>query len=325
MPGETSPARPCKAQGTMPAGRSSPRTSRLLLVSASLALALAGCSAEAKPARDDVRAVALPAGIGEPPAVLAIAVNPADGAVFLRTRSGVLRVPPDGRSAELLQGSLIGGQGSEPLEPELAFTFVGPDHLLGSGHARAGSGGSPDLGLIESTDGGLTWSAVAYQGKADLHLIRARGPGLTAYDIAGGRLLSTTDRGQTWRRRAAPGLLSDMAVDPADARHLIAVSERGALETRDGGMSWRPAGGDIDLLAWPSAKRLFLVDATGSVKVSEDSGASSHVVGSLGARPRALAAQDGKRLWAATERGVLSSPDGGVTWTERFRLSADGR
>lgn len=294
----------------------------LLLVA--LVLAFAGCSGAAEPTRDAVRAVTLPAGIGEPPAVVAIEVNPADGAVFLRTRSGVLRVAPGGRSAQLLKGSFLGGQGSQALEPDLAFTFVGSDHLLGSGHVRAGANESPDLGLIESTDGGRTWSSVAYQGEADLHLIRARGPGLTAYDIAGERLLRTTDRGQTWRQSAAPSVLSDMVVDPADAGHVIAVSERGVVETSDGGMSWRPATGDADLLAWPSAKRLFLVDGTGSVKVSEDGGASSRVVGSLGARPRALTARDDRRLWAATERGVLSSTDGGVTWTERFRLSAGG-
>lgn len=305
----------------MPAGRFPPPTSRLPLVLMCMALALAGCSATAEPADDDVRAVALPAGIEEPPAVVGIEVNPADGALFLRTRAGVLRVARGARSAQLLRGSLVDGRRSLPLEP-LAFTFVGPNHLLGSGRGRPGSGGSPDLGLIESTDGGRTWTSVAYRGEADLRLIRARGPGLTAYDSAGKRLLSTTDRAQTWRQSNVPGALSDMAVDPADARHLLAVSDGDPLETRDRGESWRPAAGDFQLLAWPSAERLFLVDGAGAVRVSEDGGAGSRVVGNLGAPARALTAQDARRLWAATERGLLSSSDGGATWSARFRLSA---
>lgn len=69
------------------------------------------------------------------------------------------------------------------------FTVVGPDTFLGSGHpdlqsARAGQPGR--LGLIESTDGGATWTILSLAGEVDFHSFAFARAACTAWTPAPG-------------------------------------------------------------------------------------------------------------------------------------------
>jgi photosystem II stability/assembly factor-like uncharacterized protein len=296
----------------MDVGRLRPRALLALL-----ALLLAGCgSAPERSARE----VALPPGV-RAPRVLGLTAEPG-GAFFVSTDRGLLRIAPGAARAERLVRAMTGSGPPVQLRDDSPAVAVGKGTLLGSGHP-AGPGEPSNLGLLVSADDGRTWQPVALTGQADLHLLQARGARLWAYDLANRRLVHTTDNGATWSSRRPPGLLTDLAVDPADDRHLIVVSEHGPLASTDGGRTWRPLGvRDASRVAWPRPDALVFVDGSGTVSRSTDGGGTARTVGSLGARPAGPLAATPHALYAPVTGGrILRSDDDGATWQPVLRLA----
>jgi len=62
-------------------------------------------------------------------------------------------------------------------------------------------------------------------------------------------------------------------------------------------------GDPVGLLVWPTAQRLFLVDASGFVSVSADSGETFNIVGEIGGEPAAFMALDSRELYVALHDG----------------------
>jgi hypothetical protein len=78
------------------------------------------------------------------------------------------------------------------------------------------------------------------------------------------------------------------------------------------------ASAAVGLLAWPSTERLYLMDGTGRVLVSTDSGRTLEELGSVGGEPAALASAGAGELFAALHDGtIVHSTDGGATWAVR--------
>lgn len=97
--------------------------------------------------------------------------------------------------------------------------------------------GRRDDGLIRSSDGGRTWTAVKLPHRADVHAIAVAGT-IYAVDVLDGRLLVSTD-GTTWAERDGVGRVADLAVSPLDADLLLATGTDGLRRSADGGRSWR--------------------------------------------------------------------------------------
>src|SRR6266540_3629710 len=136
-----------------------------------------------------------------------LGINPADGALFVATHTGLFRAPKGQPSAERVGRSE---------QDTMGFTVVGPNHFLGSGHPAPGEDRLPLLGLIESRDGGKTWRSVSLLGEADFHVLHAAKGEVYGFDAANGRLLTSGDGGGSWAERTAPEPLIDLAADPTD-------------------------------------------------------------------------------------------------------------
>ena len=54
-----------------------------------------------------------------------LGVNPADGSLFVATHTGLFRAAPDEQRARRV---------ADRYQDTMGFTFVAPDHFLGSGH-----------------------------------------------------------------------------------------------------------------------------------------------------------------------------------------------
>ena len=231
--------------------------------------------------------------------------NPADGALFIATHTGLFRVVEGESKAERV---------GESRQDTMGFTVVGPNRFLGSGHPDNASQ-PPLLGLIESNDAGRTWRSVSLLGEADFHVLRTAGGRVYGYDSANGRLIVSADAGRTWRKRALPAPLLDLAANRARPSELLASAERGLFASANGGRSWNPLGESSGLLAWPRKNRLYLVDAAGDVHVSRRPGTAWRRVGSIGGQPAAFTAESERDLYAALHDGTIKrSVDGGRSW-----------
>ena len=267
-----------------------------------LALAVGACGSEEEGSGESASA--------DPPIehVHGLGINPSDDALFIATHSGLFRSADGSTGAELVGDSR---------QDTMGFTIVGPDRFLGSGHPELDQGGPPHLGLIESDDAGASWQEISLAGEADFHVLRSAHDRVYAYNGLTGKLMLSDDGGESWEERKPPAPLIDLAVDPADPTRMLASTEAGLQLSADDGESWQPVMGEIGLLAWPSPEQLYLVDATGAVRVSKSPGEQWQERGSIGGQPAALAAA-GEELFAAlADATVVVSSDGGATWKTR--------
>jgi photosystem II stability/assembly factor-like uncharacterized protein len=201
----------------------------------------------------------------------------------------------------------------------MGFSVVGADRFIGSGHPDPNDTGSPpNLGLIESRDGGKTWKNISLLGEADFHVLQSSGERIYGFNGIEGRLMVSTDGGRQWARRTPPAAMFDLAIDPRDPDHIAASTERGIFSSADAGKTWRPRRDDTaGLLAWPAPDRLYLVDGQGQVQRSSDGGRHWESTGSIGGQPVAFMAHESELYVALTDSTVKRSTDGGASWSLR--------
>lgn len=277
-----------------------------------LALAVVGVSVAGlwiwqsrSPAADD-------AGAG-PVHVHGLGLDPADGALFIATHTGLFRVAPDARRAARVGSSH---------QDTMGFTVAGKSRFFGSGHPDLRSEWPPLLGLIESNDAGRSWESVSLLGEVDFHVLRYVHGRLYGYDVTGDRLLVSDDEGRSWDEVRRPAPLLDLAIDPRNGRHLVATAASsigsGLYESLDGGVQWERIGDAVGLLAWPAPDRLYLLTERGELATSSDQGRSFRPRGSTTRSPAALLATSADQLFVALHDGTIErSADGGRTWSVR--------
>ena len=260
---------------------------------------LAGCGED-----DPIDQAAAEAG---PEHVHGLGINPADDALYIATHTGLFRM---GRGSDEM--ARVG----DKLQDTMGFAVVGPDRFVGSGHPDLRDDLPPLLGLIRSSDAGLSWETVSLTGEADFHALLADGDRITGYDASGNRVMVSRDGGGTWRESAPPAPIADIAADPGTDGRLLATSEAGLLTSEDSGETWQVTGGDAMLLAWPARDTLVGLTAFGDVRLSRDGGRTWKDGGPLPGEP-AAATEDGDRVIVALhDGGFASSSDGGRTWRE---------
>jgi photosystem II stability/assembly factor-like uncharacterized protein len=275
----------------------------LALLTTSLAIGLAGCGG------DEASNVLDPGPIH----VHGLGVDPDSSALYIATHAGLFRLGVDDETYARV---------GDTFEDLMGFAVAEPGRLLASGHPDAQQAVEqdlpPHLGLVESTDGGTTWTTLALQGEADFHLLRTGGGRVYGGDATTGRLVASSDGGRTWKELDLPRGLIDLAVSPAGADELLAATEGGTARSSDGGESWEDGPGSPGLLAWPAIDRLYGVGFDGTVRVSGDGGRSWTDAGSLDGEPVAVAAADADHLYVALhDATILESADGGASWSIR--------
>lgn len=291
FPGVTTPVAP----GTVAVRNGVSRIVRLGMSTALAAAVLVGCGDSDEPS-DRTAVVEDPGRVR----VHGIGVNPADGALFVATHTGLFRVPPGQERATRV---------ADRFQDTMGFTVTGPDRFLGSGHPDGREDLPPFLGLIRSTDAGRSWKPVSLLGKRDFHVREAAGPRVYGYgsdfDSERSSLLVSDDHGRTWQERTPPEPLISLAIHPSDPTRIVASGERGTYASDDAADSWRPLGADPGLLAWSDTGTLFVARPDGWVSRSTDAGATWEMAGNIEGQPAAFeSAAD--ELFVALHDGTTS-------------------
>lgn len=298
-----------------------PRVSRLLVLVTTASLisfvAAAVLLWDSSGSGEEQAGAGLPATDPGPVHVHGLGINPADGALFIATHTGLFRVGRDEQKATRV---------ADRFQDTMGFTIAGSDRFLGSGHpdireAQA-RGWPPLLGLIESNDAGESWEPVSLLGKTDFHVLRSAGRSVYGYDSSNERFLVSGDEGRTWSERVSPGRILDLVATPAEPQRLLAAAGgangAGLFESEDGGRTWRRTSAAVGLLALPAMGELILVSAGGRVFASSDGGRKLEARGSIGGEPAALHARSAEELYVALHDGtVKQSTNGGRTWSIR--------
>lgn len=281
-----------------------------LPAAALLALALTGCSA----APSTTASLTSPEGHTSPKSLPGGHVHglaaTADGSTLLiGTHHGVF---------DMTGASAAGTAALQPLgAPDDFMGFVGDPAgtLWASGHPGPGSAKKNPLGLVRSVDGGRTWTTVSNEGASDFHALTVTKSGLVGFD---GTLKRTAD-GTSWSNSAAsihPAALAGHAATDT----VLATTEEGLFASPDGGATWGavPNAPLLQFAAFADARRAVGVAPEGAVYSSGDAGTTWAPTGRVESAVEAITAVASGgpvRMWAATDKGLLESRDGGATFS----------
>lgn len=238
-----------------------------------------------------------------------LGVDPSTKTLYVATHYGLF---------EAAKGSEKLRQVGDSTQDIMGFSVVSADRFVGSGHPDPSQNLPPNLGLIESRDGGRTWKNISLLGEADFHVLRSAGERVYGFDGTQGRLMVSSNGGRSWQQRTPPAAVFDLAVDPRDPDSIVVSTERGVFASTNAGKGWRQVRDDLaGLMAWPAADTLFLVDEQGQVLRSDDGGKGFAPVGELGGQPVALASHKGELYAALGDGTVKRSSDSGASWSVR--------
>ncbi len=212
-------------------------------------------------------------------------VDPTDQTILVGTHTGAWRIAVNGSVAKL-------GTSNDDF---MGFTLASPQRWIASGHPGSGSSSPNPLGLIESTDQGVTWVPVARVGETDFHALAARGTTVVGSDGHAG-LIKSTDAGKSWVA-AAPVQVAGVAYS---GQRLLAATRNGIeFSTNDGGSFELVPQSPMAVMLSAVGSAAWAVDRTGQVWRSTDSGATwlarASVPGASG-----IAAVDGTRAYVIT-------------------------
>lgn len=238
--------------------------------------------------------------------------------LFLATHHGFFLVSADGGATRL-----------SPVQDFMGFTPHPRDPLVlyASGHPAGGG----NLGIIESTDGGVTWTQLSpgVGGPVDFHQmdVSPADPAVIYGTYQG--LQMSRDGGKSWAMTGTlPEGLIDLAASGASADRLYAATKFDGLQVSDdAGASWRqvygagnPVGNPVSMVqAGPAGTLFMFVLGEGLLAASESDPGNWQVVSTdFGDRyflHMAVDPANPARMFAVTqELEVLASGDGGKSW-----------
>lgn len=242
----------------------------------------------------------------------ALVPGPDDGALLVGTHEGLYRLVIGGSGSATTEGP-IGGLDFDPMGFTLA---AGTAYASGHpGPTTPDTFGSPNLGLITSSDLGETWTNVSLTGETDFHGLAVIAvpdgpPQVFGLDPSKERLQRSLDGGATWDDGAE--LVARDIIALGDL--LYATTPAGLQVSEDAGLTFRVDADapQLYLLSTDQNGNVAGVDTSGTVwalSASQNWASGGTVEGT----PQALAIH-GTRIYVADDRGISFTDDVGASW-----------
>ena len=193
--------------------------------------------------------------------------------------------------------------------------------LYASGHPSTGG----NMGLIKSSDGGVTWETVSkiLEPAVDFHAmaISKQNPKMIiGFDSGARGLFKTVDAGNTWEQLEPPEYVSALAISPNHSELIFAGTGNGIFKSDNGGQTWihlnRYQGLDVFALAFDDDGKLFASVKTFGMVQSNDLGKSWEDVQNVDLTVTSIAADS-----QAKELYIGGFSSGG--FQEVFKISYD--
>lgn len=263
------------------------------------------------------------------------------GRVWCGTHGGVFRSDDGGRSCQLvgLANRVIMAVAVSPTERDVVWVGTEPSQVWRTGDAGSTWQQTSNLETLPSSS---EWS---FPPRPDTHHVRwiachPLAPERLWVAIEAGALVSTLDGGRTWRDRTStrPYDTHELAIHPKAPDTFRVSAGDGYFESDDAGATWRSpsAGLEVGYLRSvaidPERPDVVLVSASSGPSSAYAAGRSDgrlyrRLTGERWERvrdgwpepastiaPLLCAGTKAGQLWAADERGVHRSDDGGRSW-----------
>lgn len=277
-----------------------------------------------------------------------LAVDSRSGIAWCGThRGGVFRSDDGGASWVLngLAGEKILALTVSAAEPDLLWAGTEPSAVWRSEDGGETWQRTTDVTQLRSS------SEWAFPPRPDTHHVRwiashPSDPDRLWVAIEAGALISTIDGGRTWRDRVEGGPYDthELAIHPAAPDTLRSAAGDGYFESRDAGRTWASPEDGLDvrylrsITIDPGDPYVVVVSAASHPHAAYGAGSSDGRLFRRQANGRwarvtdgwpdppdtiapLLAAGEGRgELWAADERGLHLSRDGGITWRQVARF-----
>jgi len=278
---------------------------------------------------------------GVEPRPTCLAAGRPDGRAWCGTEDGILVSDDGGRSwsAAGLAGHHVTAVTPSPTEPGAAWAGTEPSAVFRTGPGEAAWERARGLLDVPSSS---SWS---FPPRPETHHVRwiACHPEVSGrlwVAIEAGALVTTADGGASWRDRAAgsPRDTHEIAIHPDRPDTLRIAAGDGYFENADGGESWRtpdaglgvgylrsvavdPADPDVVIVSGASAAKSAYAagHSDGRVHRRAGDGRWERITAGWPEDPATIApllcaGGTPGGLWAADERGVHRSGDGGRSW-----------
>lgn len=198
----------------------------------------------------------------------------------------------------------------------MGFAIAPDGTWFASGHPGIETDLPEPVGLIASTDRGQTWQVISRGGESDFHALAAGPAGVLGFD---GTLRASAD-GVRWEEVSIPAPPFALSVEETSGA-VLATTEHGLVQSSDDAATWTALEPPelVALVDWVDEDRIVGATVEGRVVTSEDSGRSWKAGPALPEQVQAMSAQPlptgETEILIATHEGVLSSLDGGATFT----------
>lgn len=292
----TTSSAPTRSLATLSKFSTRRRSRHLIGLGAAALFALAGCAVPAATTGEDHTDQALSHVHG-------VVADPAGDGFLLGTHDGIFPATPTGELGTRIAGSDFDAMG---------LTVV-DGTLLASGHPGANTPvelGTPNLGIIRSTDRAETWEAVAFTGEKDFHALTA-GPDGTVYGLStdSTQLQISTDLGTTWNATGAALVAVSFAVDTAG--RIVAATPDGLQVSTDDAATfalWSNAPLLFMLNASPDHQRLVGVGNGGKIWVTTAGATQWTEAGTVHGTAQAIAITNAGDMLIVDDSGITQVP-----------------